>query len=158
MGREIERKFLVDHARWKPGSVPGERFVQGYLCVEPDRTVRVRTEGRRGVLTIKGRTESLTRPEFEYTIPLADAQELLDLCMKPLIHKTRYRIDVEGSLWEVDVFGGANAGLIVAEIELATEDAHFHRPEWLLKEVTGDARYGNSSLAQAPYTSWRSDL
>ena len=154
MGREIERKFLVDHTRWKPGSAAGERFVQGYLCLEPGRTVRVRTEGRRGVLTIKGLTTGITRPEFEYTIPHADALELLSLCVKPLIHKTRYRVDVDGSAWEVDVFGGANAGLIIAEIELATEDTHFSRPAWLLTEVTGDARYGNSSLVQYPYSGW----
>jgi adenylate cyclase len=110
------------------------------------------------VLTIKGTTTGITRPEFEYTIPHTDALELLDMCVKPLIHKTRYHVDVNGSLWEVDVFGGANAGLIIAEIELATEDTHFNRPDWLLGEVTGDVRYGNSSLVQAPYSSWGSDL
>jgi len=150
---EIERKFLVIPG-WRP-STPGTPFRQGYIASSPGRTVRVRIEGTEGRLTLKGPATGFSRAEFEYPIPLADAQELLDtLCTSPLVEKTRHLVPFEGHTWEVDVFGGLNAGLIVAELELATEDEAFARPPWLGPEVTSDPRYANSRLAVEPYTTW----
>lgn len=154
MGTEIERKFLVSDDGWR-GSVPGRRIRQGYLCLDPERTVRVRTAGERAWLTVKGPTIGVTRPEFDYAIPLADAQQMLDtLCHQPLIDKTRYKIPLGAHLWEVDEFHGANDGLVIAEVELASETEHFERPAWLGAEVSGDARYFNVNLFRRPYGDW----
>jgi adenylate cyclase len=153
MAREIERKFLVDAARWKP-SGRGVAFRQGYLSSVPERTVRVRREGERAVLTVKGRTEGVSRAEFEYAIPAGDADQLLAMCEQPLIEKVRHTEDWEGTAWEVDVFGGDNAGLVVAEVELPDEDAAFSRPPWLGAEVSDDPRYYNANLVKAPFKSW----
>lgn len=154
MSREIERKFLVTGAGWKPPA-PGVRFRQGYLSTDKARTVRVRLEGDRGVLTVKGLTRGVTRLEFEYVIPAADAVRMLDeLCERPLIEKTRYRIPVGRHTWEVDEFHGDNDGLIVAEIELATADEPFDRPSWIGREVSDDPRYFNANLVAHPYRSW----
>ncbi|HEX2954827.1 MAG TPA: CYTH domain-containing protein [Bacillota bacterium] len=154
MGQEIERKFLVVGDQYKVGSV--RHYIrQGYLCNEPERVVRVRIEDENGLITIKGRTVGLTRPEFEYEIPLEDAVLLLEnLCPKPQIEKYRYRIEINGSMWEVDEFLGENAGLVVAEIELATEDTGYVRPAWLGDEVTFDSRYINANLVRTPYKEW----
>jgi adenylate cyclase len=154
MSIEIERKFLVRGDAWKtPGQ--GALLRQGYLSSQPDRIVRVRIEGDGAMLTIKGRSVGFTRGEWEYPIPVQDAVELLDrLCEKPLIEKYRYRIDYQGMTWEVDEFLGDNAGLVVAEIELASEDQAFALPGWIGEEVTQDARYFNSSLLKAPYSTW----
>lgn len=156
MAVEIERKFLVQGDAWRPGA-QGVRYVQGYLNRDKARTVRVRLAGAQGFLTIKGESVGATRAEFEYPIPLADAQALLALCEAPLIDKTRYAIPVGGTLWEVDEFAGDNAGLVLAEVELPSEDAAFERPSWLGMEVTHDARYFNSNLSRHPYGRWAAD-
>lgn len=152
MGLEIERKFLVSGEAWR--ATPGTRLRQGYLNRDKDRTVRVRIAGSEGFLTVKGRTTGTTRPEFEYPIPLADAEQLLALCDGPLVDKIRRVIVEQGSRWEVDEFLGENAGLVVAEIELLSEDQAFSKPDWLGPEVSDDARYFNSSLASHPYSKW----
>ena len=154
MGREIERKFLVTDDGWRKGAV-GKLYCQGYISRDEQRAVRVRIVEDQGFLTIKGRHNDLTRLEFEYEIPLTDARELLDtLCQPPLIEKTRYRVDYAGNTWEIDVFSGDNAGLIVAEIELSREDQPFELPPWAGREVTGDPRYLNTNLSKHPYLQW----
>ena len=155
MSIEIERKFLVVGTAWRQGS--GVRFSQGYLNRDKDRTVRVRLAGDQAFLTIKGRSAGASRAEFEYEVPLADGQELLKLCERPLIEKIRRVIPHEGSTWEVDEFLGENAGLVVAEIELQSEDQAFARPEWLGEEVTSDSRYFNSSLSLNPFSHWKAE-
>ncbi len=153
MGIEIERKFLVRDRSVLDG-LTGTEFVQGYLSTDPDRTVRVRRAGDRAFLTIKGRSVGAARPEFEYEIPVGEVDALVALCVGPPIVKTRYRIP-DGSLtWEVDVFGGENAGLVVAEIELPTEATAVTPPEWVGLEVTDDRRYFNASLVAHPYRTW----
>jgi len=152
MALEIERKFLVRTDAWRSGT--GVRYTQGYLNRDKLRTVRVRVAGDAGFLTVKGRSQGATRLEFEYPVPLADAQAMLALCEGPLIDKTRHTLVHAGQVWEVDEFHGDNAGLVVAEIELASEDQPFERPDWLGEEVTLDARYFNSALSERPYRSW----
>ena len=155
MGIEIERKFLLTSTSWKQ-LAPGTSYRQGYLNSTKERTVRVRTIDDKGFLTIKGLSVGATRVEYEYEIPVADAERLLDdLCEKPLIEKNRYKITHAGFVWEVDEFFGENMGLIVAEIELESEDQSFEKPEWVGEEVTGDPRYFNSSLIKEPYTQWK---
>jgi adenylate cyclase len=151
---EIERKFLVRDARWKALG-QGALLRQGYLSSQPDRIVRVRIEGDSAMLTIKGRTVGATRSEWEYPIPLEDANAFLnELCEKPVIEKFRYRIPHEGMMWEVDEFLGDNAGLVVAEIELEAEDQAFSKPDWIGEEVTHDPRYFNANLLKRPYNTW----
>lgn len=156
MGVEIERKFRV-RAGWRPDGA-GEEIAQGYLSSVPERTVRVRLRGGRGYLTVKGKNggaDAARRAEFEYEIPAADARALLALAEPGVIEKERCLVPVaDGHTWEVDVFHGENEGLVVAEIELGAEDETFARPDWLADEVTGDARYYNSSLARTPYRLW----
>jgi adenylate cyclase len=149
MGVEIERKFLVRGDGWKQGR--GVLLRQGYLSSVPERTVRVRLEGRRGTLTVKGLTRGSTRLEFEYSIPAADARALLKLCAPPLLEKTRRRVRFGGRVWDVDEFHGDHAGLVVAEVELPRADAKVVLPPWAGKEVTGDARYYNANLARRPW-------
>jgi adenylate cyclase len=154
MGIEIERKFLVRNQDWKTLGA-GVLLRQGYLSSVPERIVRVRIEGDSAMLTIKGRTQGMTRSEWEYPIPIADAQAFLDnLCERPIIEKYRYRIPMEGMVWEVDEFLGENAGLVVAEIELQSEQQVFTMPDWIGEEVTQDARYFNANLLRHPYTKW----
>ncbi len=151
---EIERKFLVTGDSWRRG-VTGTLFRQGYLCAEPERTVRVRLAGASGTLTIKGKTEGVSRAEYEYPIPAAEAAELLDgLCLRPLIEKRRYRIEHAGRIWEVDEFLGDNAGLILAEVELESAEAEVELPAWASREVSDDPRYFNASLVKKPFSSW----
>ncbi len=152
MGLEIERKFLVRGDAWRQGEA--RYLCQAYLNRDPGRTVRVRVDGEQGFLTIKGRSVGATRSEFEYAIPLADAQALLALADGPCIEKLRHRVAMGELVWEVDEFLGANAGLVVAEIELEREDQPFDRPDWLGEEVSQDPRYFNSALAARPYSSW----
>jgi adenylate cyclase len=154
MATEIERKFLIRGDDWRQQSPT--RICQGYLSRDKDRTVRVRIAGSRAYLTIKGSSKGATRTEFEYEIPLADAQQLLSMCDGPVLDKNRHVLKHAGTTWEVDEFLGANAGLVVAEVELEREDQPFERPAWLGKEVTEDARYYNSNLAAKPYSTWRS--
>ncbi|VXC73574.1 CYTH domain-containing protein [Massilia sp. 9I] len=154
MGVEIERKFLLSGDGWRSLGEP-VLLRQGYLNSDPLRTVRVRIEGDKGVLTIKSKNTGATRDEWEYPVPLEDAQELLDrLCERPLVEKYRRRIEHGGFTWEVDEFLGENAGLVVAEIELPLEDTVFDKPDWIGQEVTGDKRYYNSSLIRFPFTQW----
>lgn len=154
MGIEIEKKFLLKGGEWKQLAV-GIAYRQGYLNSVKERTVRVRTINDKGFLTIKGVSVGATRLEYEYEIPLEDAQALLDeLCEKPLIEKNRYKVDFGGFIWEIDEFFGENDGLIVAEIELESEDQSFDKPQWVGEEVTGDTRYFNSNLIKNPYSQW----
>ena len=156
MGQEIERKFRVADDGWRTDA--GIRFRQGYLCAEKDRTVRVRTEGERAVITVKGATRGVTRSEFEYEIPKEDADEMLDtLCGRPLIEKTRHKVEHGGLTWEIDEFSGDNEGLVIAEVELEDEAQEFARPDWLGEEVSGDPRFFNANLAKEPYARWRDD-
>lgn len=154
MGTEIERKFLLKDDSWKRGA-HGKRYRQGYLSTAPERTVRVRAVGDDSWLTIKGLSRGATRAEYEYKIPVKDAAEMLDsLCERPLIEKTRYRIEHGGLTWEVDEFFGDNQGLVVAEVELQSAEQSFARPDWVGEEVTGDERYFNANLVVRPYTTW----
>ena len=154
MSQEIERKFLLRDERWRALG-QGVTMRQGYLSTDPDRVVRVRIAGDAAFLTIKSRMVGVTRGEWEYPLPLAEAQTLLaSLCLQPIIDKLRYRIVHAGMVWEVDEFFGDNAGLVVAEIELAAEDQAFDKPDWIAAEVTDDARYFNSNLLKHPYRKW----
>ena len=155
MGKEIERKFLVKGDAWK-ALAPGIRYRQGYLNSSFDRTVRVRTIGDQGFITVKGPNNGIARLEFEYVIPADDANErLTELAEKPLIEKNRYRILRGKHVWEGDEFLGDNAGLVVAEIELGSVDEPFEKPEWIGEEVSGDPRYYNSNLVAHPYSEWK---
>ena len=147
MALEIERKFLVD-AEKLPAQIliDGEKISQGYVCVEPARTVRVRIKGQRGFLTIKSANVGIVRKEFEYQIPIEDAEELLKLCPH-VLEKIRYKVEYAEKIWEVDVFAGRHAGLILAEIELTAADEVVKIPNWIDKEVSDDPRYFNSNLA-----------
>jgi len=151
MGSEIERKFLV--IDWKPRD-EGTYFKQGYLSSVKERVVRVRIAGTKAKLTVKGVTKGVSRAEYEYEIPVGNAQEMLELCEQPLIEKRRHLETVAGKTFEIDVFLGANAGLIIAELELASEVEAFEKPPWLGDEVSGDERYYNNNLILRPYSTW----
>ena len=154
MSQEIERKFLVRGEDWRVTGT-GTPYRQGYLSTSPERSVRIRLARDKGTLTIKGITVGATRAEYEYEIPAGEACEMLDnLCERPLIEKTRYRVEHQGLTWEVDEFDGDNAGLVIAEVELDEEGQVIMLPGWVGKEVTGDPRYYNASLIADPYTSW----
>ncbi|MHB9097307.1 MAG: CYTH domain-containing protein [Syntrophales bacterium] len=154
MGKEIERKFLVRDDVWR-SLAKGTSYRQGYLNSAKERTVRIRTIGDKAFLTIKGLTVGATRAEYEYEIPLAECNAMLDtLAEKPIIDKKRYKVPFSGLTWEIDEFFGDNAGLIVAEVELESEGQSFKKPEWVGEEVTGDPRYFNSNLIKHPYTRW----
>lgn len=155
MAQEIERKFLVKNATYKTLAA-GIHYHQGYIPTVSGTTARIRIAGERGFLTLKTRTIGISRHEFEYEIPVNDAQEMLRLlCASPTIEKYRYCIDAGNGLkWEVDEFKGENEGLVIAEIELPAEDTAFEKPDWIGEEVTGDHRYYNSSLCLLPYSRW----
>lgn len=154
VAKEIERKFLIKGEAWR-ALAEGTMYRQGYLNSAKERTVRVRTVGDKAFLTIKGITVGATRAEYEYEIPFADCNALLDdLAEKPLIEKKRYKIRQGEFTWEIDEFFGDNQGLIVAEIELTSEDQQFGKPDWIGEEVTGDPRYFNSNLIKHPFTRW----
>ncbi|MFP4192253.1 MAG: CYTH domain-containing protein [Candidatus Hydrogenedentota bacterium] len=155
MGREIERKFLVNPVLWEPPNDKGLPIRQGYLAVTEKSAVRARVMGEQGYLNIKRATLAISRDEYEYLIPAPDAHEMLDtLCLGHLIEKTRYLVPYQGHTWEVDVFHGVNEGLVVAEIELADPKDEFAAPPWVSDEVSHDPRYLNSSLSELPYTMW----
>jgi CYTH domain-containing protein len=155
MAKEIERKFLVTGEPWR-SAASRATYRQGYLSSQPERSVRVRTDGTKAKLTIKGLTRGASRDEFEYDIPLADAQAMLDqLCERPLIEKTRYLVPFGGRTWEIDVFQGENLGLVVAEVELDSEDESLTLPPWAAREVTDDPRYFNTNLVKNPFKDWR---
>jgi len=154
MSREIERKYRVMGDGWRDHGA-GVPYRQGYLSTVAERTVRVRLIRDKGYLTIKGITVGATRAEYEYQIPADEASEMLDnLCERPLIEKTRYRVEHEGLTWEVDEFDGDNAGLIIAEVELDEEDQAIVLPDWIGEEVTADRRYYNANLIANPFTRW----
>lgn len=154
MAIEIERKFLVA-GDYKPFATSCERIAQGYLSSSGGCTVRVRVRGERGFLTIKGPSaDGISRNEWEYEVPAREALEMLSLCRGGVIDKCRYLVPFEGHTFEVDEFYGDNEGLTVAEVELASADEEFARPEWLGEEVTGDRRYYNSHLVRNPFKSW----
>ena len=155
MGIEIERKFLVDKEKWnKVIKEKQSLYRQGYIVSDPEKTIRVRLTDKAAFLTIKGLTVGASRPEFEYNIPVEEAQQLLDGFCNSVVSKIRYFIPYEGKLWEVDEFLGENDGLIVAEIELTSEAETFSLPEWIDREVTTEKKYSNSNLAINPYRSW----
>ncbi len=154
MAQEIERKFLVRDRSMLEGRT-GTPYRQGYLSTEPGRVVRVRHAGDRGFVTIKGPASGASRAEYEYEIPVRDADEMIDtLAIRPVIEKTRYEVHAAGLRWEIDVFTGGNEGLVVAEVELPSEDFDVELPDWAGPEVTGDARYYNASLVRRPYRDW----
>lgn len=155
MALEIERKFLVKEKLWQQSDKPsGEFFRQGYLLTDPVKTVRVRQTADKCFITIKGISVGATRTEYEYEIPASDAEELLNEFSGSELSKTRYKIFFEGKLWEVDEFLGDNEGLIVAEIELESEDENFALPEWVDVEVTSEEKYYNSNLTLNPFKNW----
>ena len=156
MATEIERKFLVE-GDFRSEAIGNTRIVQGYMCSDKGRTVRVRIRGDKGYLTVKGAASAtgLSRYEFEREVPLEDAEQMLRLCEPGAIDKERYLVPYGQHTWEVDVFHGPNEGLILAEIELSAEDEPFERPAWLGKEVSGDRRYYNSMLMRNPYCTFK---
>lgn len=155
MPQEIERKFLVDRTRWGNAVKPeGRALRQGYLTTDADKTIRVRVADDKGYLTLKGKTEGISRAEFEYEIPTDEAVELLDRFAVSELSKTRYRVPVSDKIWDVDVFAGKNEGLLLAEVELEHEDESFTLPDWAGEEVTHDPRYYNSNLSVRPFSEW----
>ncbi len=154
MAREIERKFLVSDKRYRQLAEPIP-YRQGYLSTAEDRIVRVRIKGEKALLAVKGKTNGFTRTEYEYEIPVAEAEHILaELCKKPIIVKDRYKIECDGMEWDVDEFHGPNEGLVVAEVRLNEENQQITAPEWVGKEVSGEPQYFNSSLVQNPYSKW----
>ncbi len=157
MAVEIERKYLVIHDKLPPLH-NGELIFQSYVPTSNNSTVRVRLCGANAFLTLKGPTHGISRAEFEYPIPAADAHEMLTrLCAPGAIEKTRYKILFDGMMWEVDVFAGVNNGLVLAEIELESETQSFQIPDWIGAEVSADLRYSNQALMKTPWTTWRHD-
>ncbi len=153
MAREVERKFLVTGEEWRKAE--GIVLRQGYLSTRPECTVRVRIEGGKATLAIKGITRGATRSEYEYAIPLEEADELLRLCERPVIEKVRRRLEHDGLVWEVDEFLGVNRGLVIVEVELDREDHPFTKPPWAGEEVTHDPRFYNANLVANPFTKWQ---
>ena len=155
MGVEIEKKFLVTGDHWRTHAETCENVIQGYLNTDQQSSIRVRLSGDKANLNIKSATLGITRTEFDYPIPPAEAKEILEhLCTKPLIEKKRYHVPYGDHLWEIDVFSGENEGLVVAEIELAHINEEFIRPDWLGPEVSDDPRYYNVCLVKHPYKKW----
>lgn len=155
MAKEIERKFLVVGDAWR-SLAPGVHYRQGYLNSSKERSVRIRTMGEKAVITVKGPTRGIERLEFEYEIPYDDCTAMLEnLAEKPLIEKTRYKIPMGRFTWEVDEFFGVNKGLVVAEIELPSEETAFEKPDWIGEEVSDDPRYFNSNLVRNPFSTWK---
>lgn len=156
MGQEIERKFLIKESEWEKLDKPGgKQLRQGYILTDPNKTIRVRIAGKTAWLTIKGISVGASRLEFEYEIPLQEGNELLDNFSEAELEKVRYEITYKQKLWEIDVFAGDNEGLIVAEIELLSEDEKFELPDWVAEEVTHDKKYYNSNLTKYPFKDWK---
>lgn len=154
MAKEIERKFLIDVKDWNFEGIP-IKMKQAYLSVDPGKVIRVRVAGNRAMLTIKGNLHGISRDEFEYEIPFDDAVQLIELREGAVVEKTRYLLDLNGKTWEIDVFEGENAGLVVAEIELESEMEEFEKPGWIEDEVSTDSRYYNFSLSKNPFSKWQ---
>ncbi|WP_394202484.1 CYTH domain-containing protein [Shewanella waksmanii] len=157
MAQEIERKYLVKNDDFKHQAARAVRIVQGYLSSVPERTVRVRIKGEKGFLTIKGigNESGASRYEWEQEIAVEEAQALLKICEPGVIDKTRYLVEHLNHIFEVDEFYQSNQGLVVAEVELNSEDQVVNKPSWLAEEVTGDAKYYNSMLMKQPFTTWK---
>ncbi len=153
MAKEIERKFLMDLTHW-PGDVKGVPYRQGYIAVTENGIVRVRIKGNISTLAVKSSGTGLSRDEFEYEIPMDEAQAMLKLCQNEIIEKTRYKIMAEGKLWDVDEFHGNNNGLWLAEVELEAEDEQVTLPKWAAREVTSDEHYYNAYLSRHPFNTW----
>lgn len=154
MSREIERKFLLKNDRWRASVQRSRSLRQGYLCGNERASVRVRLEDGEANLNIKSATLGVERLEFEYPVPVDDARLLLSQLVGQVVEKTRHEVTVGGHCWEIDEFAAANAGLVVAEIELDDADEPFDRPDWLGEEVSEDPRYYNTELARHPYSRW----
>ena len=154
MPTEIERKFLLKNDSWKQQVEKSTVLKQGYLNSHAQRTVRIRIAGNLAFLTIKSKSEGISRQEFEYEIPVSEAESLLQICEQPLIEKTRHLVTIQNHTWEIDVFEGENKGLILAEIELNSETEIFEKPDWIGQEVSEDNRYYNSQLIQHPFAKW----
>jgi len=155
MATEIERKFLVLNDDWRAIVRSDMKIIQAYLATNESSSTRIRIQNDKANINIKSATLGITRSEFEYAIPVVDAQSMIDdLCIKPVIEKTRYIVKYMHHTWEIDVFSGDNEGLIVAEIELSSPDEAFEKPSWLGKEVSNDARYYNVCLVKTPYKTW----
>jgi len=155
MATEIERKFLVTNDSWRKDVTSTTEYTQGYLATERSCSIRIRVEKDRASLNIKSATLGISRNEYDYPIPLSEANEILqELCIKPLLKKTRFHVPHGDHVWEIDVFDGDNKGLVVAEIELARPDEPFSRPDWLGEEVSDDPRYYNVCLVKHPYQEW----
>lgn len=154
MATETERKFLLHNDQWRELVSAKREISQGYLNSHPERTVRVRISNGRGMITIKGKSEGISRAEYEYEIPIKEAEALLVLCEKPIIEKTRYLVGFEDKTWEIDEFYGDNLGLIIAEVELENEEEKIELPDWIGNEVSHDRKYFNSALIKQPYTQW----
>ncbi|MBL4677027.1 MAG: CYTH domain-containing protein [Mucilaginibacter sp.] len=155
MGIEIERKFLINHEKWNKLDKPtGKLYKQGYILNEENRTVRIRVTDNAAYITLKGKSEGISRSEYEYQIPKDNGEQILEQFAISSLEKTRYNINYNGHLWEIDVFDGDNKGLIVAEIELENEDEPFEKPDWVTEEVSYDSRYTNALLSIKPYNSW----
>ncbi len=155
MGIEIERKFLVNDTSFLKG-LKGVYIRQGYIHIGGKSVSRIRViDNKKAMLTVKGKTGDISRLEFEYEIPVQDGIEMLEnICLKPLIEKVRYKVKVNNQLWEVDIFEGENRGLVIAEIELKSEDEQFEKPDWAGEEVSEDERYYNYSLVNYPFSKW----
>ncbi|MBN1463476.1 MAG: CYTH domain-containing protein [Paludibacteraceae bacterium] len=154
MAIEIERKFLVNSDDYKQLALP-VYYKQGYLCNSPNTIVRIRIANNKGYITIKGKTCGISRTEFEYEIPTSEAHQLLsEMSLNKVVEKNRYKIKYAGNIWEIDEFLGENEGLIIAEIELKSENATFDKPSWIGKEVSTDSRYFNSNLSKNPFKNW----
>ena len=160
MPLEIERKYLVDKKNLIQELKPldGKKIIQSYLSLDPNRAVRVRVKNDKGILTIKGKTQGISRVEFEYEIPKNEALELMNLCERKPISKTRYELEHKGKVWEIDLFDGVNEGLLIAEIELENESELIDLPEWIVKEVSDDERFYNLNLYLNPYKNWSEEL
>ena len=155
MALEIERKYLVKNDSWREAVESQQHVMQGYVAARANATVRVRVKGERAYLTVKGPSAGIGRSEYEYEIPVADGEAMLrELSATPLVEKTRYGVRCGEHLWDLDVFEGANAGLVMAEVELSREDETFVLPAWAGEEVSGDPRYYNANLARRPYRGW----
>ena len=155
MATEIERKFLILNQDWQEYTKSELHIVQGYLATNEFSSTRIRIQNDKANINIKSATLGITRTEFEYSIPVDDARLILeDLCIKPVIEKTRFTVEHMGHTWEIDVFSGDNEGLIVAEIELSSPDEAFEKPSWIGEEVSNDARYYNACLVNNPYKTW----
>lgn len=154
MAKEIERKFVIDPEKWDWKGTP-IGMTQAYLAIMDDKIVRIRIAGENAFITIKGNLKGITRNEYEYAIPVEDAREMLTMCQYTPVEKTRYITELEGKIWEIDVFHGSNKGLFVAEIELEYEDEEFKLPDWIIEEVSVDERYYNFNLAINPWSTWQ---